>query len=79
MCQLYIIDSDNSILASPCSPCAECGVHKNPFFNELKHRHQPLNCSSFICKLIATMSCVDKKLKFLTYNTCSFNIKNEGD
>ena len=76
--QTYIIDTGSSIMASPCSPCAECGIHKNPFYYDLKRSHKPLKCSSNICKLTATTSCVDKKLKFLTSNTCSFNIKRAG-
>ena len=76
--QTYIIDTGSSIMASPCSPCPECGVHKNPFYYDLKRSHKPLQCSSNICKLTATTSCVDKTLKFLTSNTCSFKIKREG-
>ena len=67
-------------MASPCSPCAECGTHKNPFYYDLKRTHKPLKCSSQICKLTPTTNCLDKKLKFLTSNTCSFKINRaSGD
>ena len=78
--QTYIIDTGSSIMASPCSPCAECGTHKNPFYYDLKRTHKPLKCSSQICKLTPTTNCLDKKLKFLTSNTCSFKINRaSGD
>ena len=55
--QTYIIDTGSSIMASPCSPCAECGVHKNPFYYDLNRFHKPLKCSSKICKLTPATSC----------------------
>ena len=72
--QTYIIDTASSIMASPCSPCSECGNHKNPFYYDLKRTHKPLKCSSKICQMTPTTSCVDKKLKFLSSGTCSFKI-----
>ena len=75
--QTYIIDTGSSIMASPCSPCQECGAHKNPFYYDERRRHKPLKCSSSICKLTAATSCLDKKTKFLTSNTCSFKIRRE--
>ena len=68
--QTYIIDTASSIMASPCSPCTECGQHKNPFYYDLKRIHKPLKCSSKICQMTPTTSCVDKKLG----ETCSFKI-----
>lgn len=76
--QTYIIDTGSSIMASPCSPCADCGVHKNPFYYDLNRSHKPLKCSSKICKLTPATSCLSKKLKLLTSNTCSFKINREG-
>ena len=72
--QTYIIDTASSIMASPCSPCSECGHHKNPFYYDLKRTHKPLKCSSKICQMTPTTSCVDEKLKFLSSGTCSFKI-----
>ena len=59
--QTYIIDTASSIMASPCSPCSECGQHKNPLYYDIKRSHKPLKCSSKICHLTPTTSCLDKK------------------
>ena len=72
--QTYIIDTASSIMASPCSPCSECGQHKNPLYYDIKRAHKPLKCSSKICQLTPTTSCLDKKSKFLSTGTCSFKI-----
>ena len=76
--QTYVIDTGSSIMASPCSPCAECGLHKNPFYYDLNRSHKPLKCSSKICKLTPASSCLTRKLKLLSKNTCSFKIRREG-
>ena len=72
--QTYIIDTASSIMASPCSPCPECGSHKSPFYYDKNRHHKPLKCSSKICQLTPATSCVKKKLKFLSSATCSFKI-----
>ena len=78
--QTYLIDTGSSIMASPCSPCAECGQHKNPFYYDKNRHHKPLKCSSDICKLTPTTSCVNKKLQFLSSATCSFQVNRaSGD
>ena len=78
--QTYIIDTGSSIMASPCSPCAECGIHKNPFYYDIKRKHKPLTCSNKICQLTSATNCYNKNLKFVASNTCSFLIKRqEGD
>ena len=77
--QTYVIDTGSTIMASPCSPCAECGTHKNPFYYDLNRSHKPLKCSSSICKLTPASNCLTKKLKLLASNTCSFKIKREDE
>ena len=75
--QTYIIDTGNSIMASPCSPCPECGPHKNPIYYDQK-RYRPLKCSSQICQLVPSTGCIKRKLKFLSSGTCSFKIGRAG-
>ena len=78
--QTYLIDTGSSIMASPCSPCSECGQHKNPFYYDKNKHHKPLKCSSFICKLTPSTSCINKKLQFLSSATCSFQVNRaNGD
>ena len=78
--QTYLIDTGSTIMASPCSPCPDCGQHKNPFYYDKNRKHKPLKCSSNICKLTPSTSCIDKKLKFLSTQTCSFQINRaSGD
>jgi cell division protein FtsL len=77
--QTYVIDTGSTIMASPCSPCAECGTHKNPFYYDLNRSHKPLKCSSSICKLTPASNCFTKKLKLLPSNTCSFQIRREDE
>ena len=72
--QTYIIDTASSIMASPCSPCADCGPHKSPFYYDINRHHKPLKCSSKICQLTPATGCLSKKLKFLSSSTCSFKI-----
>ena len=75
--QTYIIDTASSIMASPCSPCSECGSHKTPFYYDKNRHHKPLKCSSKICKLTPNTDCIKKK-KLISSGTCSFNIKREN-
>ena len=75
--QTYMIDTGSSIMASPCSPCPDCGVHKNPFYFDLARKHKPLKCSSSICKLTPATSCT-QKLKLIGQNSCAFTIKRAG-
>ena len=77
--QTYVIDTGSTIMTSPCSPCAECGTHKNPFYYDLNRSHKPLKCSSSICKLTPASNCFTKKLKLLASNTCSFQIRREDE
>ena len=76
--QTYIIDTASSIMASPCSPCSECGPHKNPFYYDKNRQHKPLKCSSKICQMTPATSCYTKALKFLSSQTCSFKINRES-
>jgi hypothetical protein len=77
--QTYVIDTGSTIMASRCSPCAECGTHKNHFYYDLNRSHKPLKCSSSICKLTPASNCFTKKLKLLASNTCSFEISREDE
>ena len=72
--QTYVIDTGSSIMSSPCSPCAECGKHKSPYYFDMKHVHKPLKCSSKICQLTPSNACLKKKLKFLSRNSCTFKV-----
>ena len=74
--QTYIIDTGSSIMASPCSPCPDCGQHKSPFYYDKNRHHKPLKCSSKICKLTPATSC--EKKKWLSSETCSFKINREN-
>ena len=76
--QTYIIDTGSSIMASPCSPCSQCGKHKSPFYYDIKRVHKPLKCSSRICSLTPNTECINKKLKFLSSGTCAFKINRVG-
>ena len=76
--QTYIIDTASSIMASPCSPCSECGPHKSPFYYDKNRHHKPLKCSSKICQLTPNTACDPKKLKLLASGTCSFKINRES-
>ena len=76
--QTYVIDTGSSIMASPCSPCPDCGPHKSPFYYDKNRHHKPLKCSSKICQLTPATGCVKKKLKFLSSDTCSFKIGRAG-
>ena len=76
--QTYIIDTASSIMASPCSPCSECGSHKTPFYYDKNRHHKPLKCSSKICQLTPNTGCITKKLKLLSSGTCSFKINRES-
>ena len=76
--QTYIIDTGNSIMASPCSPYPECGPHKNPIYYDQNRYHRPLKCSSQICQLVPSTGCIKRKLKFLSSGTCSFKIGRAG-
>lgn len=76
--QTYIIDTGSSIMASPCSHCPECGQHKKPIYYDKNRNYKPLKCSSKICQLIPSTDCINKKLKFLSSDTCSFKIGRAG-
>ena len=70
--QIYIIDTGSSIMASPCCPCSKCGQHKNPIYYDINRQYKPLKCHSKICKLAPANSCLNKKLQFLSSESCSY-------
>ena len=74
--QTYIIDTGSSIMSSPCSPCPDCGVNKNPYYYDINLNHKPLKCNSKICKLVPTTNCLKKKLLFS--QPCAFSILRES-
>ena len=76
--QTYILDTGSSIMSSPCSPCPDCGVNKNPYYYDINLNHKPLNCNSKICKLVPDTNCQNKK--FLSSNSCGFTVlRSSGD
>ena len=76
--QTYILDTGSSIMSSPCSPCPDCGVNKNPYYYDINLNHKPISCKSKICKLVPETSCIKKK--FLFSNSCGFSvIRASGD
>ena len=74
--QTYILDTGSSIMSSPCSPCPDCGVNKNPYYYDINHNHKPLKCNSKICKLVPDTNCIIKK--FLSSNRCGFSVRRES-
>ena len=76
--QTYIIDTGSSIMSSPCSPCPDCGSHKNPYYYDINRRHKPLKCDTKICNLVSATNCMDKKTIFS--KSCSFKVNRaSGD
>ena len=72
--QKYLLDTGSAIMSSPCSPCDECGQHKNNYFYDFNRYHKPLKCNSKLCDLLPANGC---QLKMLSKNDCSFNsLKN---
>ena len=80
MPQTFIIDTGSSIMSSPCSKCLNnsCGIHKNAFFYDIEKEHEPLKCSSEICKLVPENLCQNNNNH--KNKICGFNIKRyNGD
>ena len=78
--QTYVIDTASSIMSSPCSPCAECGKHKSPYYFDLNHRHKPIKCNSKICKLTPSNTCSKKESKLFSGKSCAFKVgRAHGD
>jgi len=76
--QTYILDTGSSIMSSPCSPCPDCGVNKNPYYYDINLYHKPLKCNTKICNLVPNTSC--KKKKFFFADSCGFSVKrSSGD
>ena len=72
--QKYLLDTSSAIMSSPCSPCDECGQHKNNYFYDFNRYHKPLKCNNKICNLLPANNC---QLKNIGKNTCSFNTNNK--
>ena len=76
--QTYVIDTGSSLMSSPCSPCPDCGQHKNSYYYDKNRFHKPLKCQSKICNLVPATNCEDKKSIFS--KSCSFKINRaSGD
>ena len=73
--QKYLLDTGNAIMSSPCSPCDECGQHKNNYFYDFNRYHKPLKCNTKLCNLLPANDCQFKKLH---KNICSFNSLNNN-
>jgi hypothetical protein len=71
--QTYILDTGSAIMSSPCSPCEQCGSHKNNYFYDFNRYHKPLQCNSRICNLVPATDCFIKGIKSVNKNSCSFN------
>ena len=72
--QTYILDTGSAIMSSPCSPCDECGSHKNNYFYDFNRYHKPLQCFTKICDLVPANNCFAKGDRNLNKNKCSFNL-----
>ena len=77
--QTYLLDTGSAIMSSPCSPCAECGSHKNNYFYDFNHYHKPLQCKNKICNLVPANNCYLKSNKNLNKNSCSFNYNKKSE
>ena len=76
--QTYIIDTGSSLMSSPCSPCPDCGQHKNAYYYDINRFHKPLKCKSKICNLVPATNCEGKRSIFS--KSCSFKInRDSGD
>ena len=65
-------------MSSPCSPCPDCGQHKNAYYYDKNRFHKPLKCQSKICNLVPATNCENKKSIFS--KSCSFKINRaSGD
>ena len=76
--QTYLLDTGSAIMSSPCSPCTECGSHKNSYFYDFSHYHKPLQCNNKICNLVPANNCYSKSGKNLNKNSCSFNYNKKS-